>query len=330
MKINIFLNIKSGPYGGGNQFLKALRDYFIKIGAYTDNIESSDVILFNSHHQIEDLLKIKYKFPKKIFIHRIDGPVFLIRKDNKLLDKLIYKFNNKIADATVFQSNWSKERNLELGLKPNKFETIIYNAPNSEIFNKYDKIAFDNNRKTKIIATSWASNMSKGFKSYKYLDEKLSFLKYEMTFCGNSPFEFKNIKHIKALPSIELAKELKKHDIFITASKNDPCSNSLIEALHCSLPAIGLNDGGHPEIIDKGGLVFNEIDEIDNLLNSIEKDYSEFQKRIKLPTMEKVGQDYYNFIENVYKETKVSKETNLFKTISLYKSIYLQKIRKQF
>ena len=330
MKINIFLNIKSGPYGGGNQFLKALRDYFIDIDVYSENTEQADGILFNSHHQISELLQLKKKYPEKIFIHRIDGPVFLIRKDNVYLDRLIYKFNDKIADASIFQSDWSRKKNIKLGLKKNEFETTIINAPNPEIFNANDKPEFDKNSKTKIIATSWASNMSKGFDTYKYLDNKLDFSKYEMTFCGNSPFEFKNIKHIKPLASIDLVKELKKHDIFITASKNDPCSNSLIEALHCGLPAMGLNDGGHPEVIDKGGLVFNENDEINNLLNRIEKNYREFQKSIKLPTMEKVGQDYYNFIENVYKETKVSKETNLIKTISLYKSIYLQKIRKHF
>ena len=45
-------------------------------------------------------------------------------------------------------------------------------------------------------------------------------------------------------------------------SQDDPCSNSLIEALHCGLPAIVLNSGGHPEIIGNAGVKFKNRKEI--------------------------------------------------------------------
>jgi len=330
MKINIFFPFFQGPYGGGNQFLKALRDYFIEKNVYAENMEDADVILFNSHHEIKKLIKIKQKYPKKTFVHRIDGPVYLTRKDNIYLDKLIYKLNDKIADASIFQSNWSKKKNYEFGIKSKKFETTILNAPNPEIFNNKNKIKFSKHRKTKIIATSWTTNMSKGFKTYKYLDENLDFSKYEMTFCGNSPVKFKNIKHIKPLPSRELAGQLKQHDIYITASKNDACSNSLIEALHCRLPAIGLNDGGNPEIIGKAGLVFNKKEEIIEYFDEIIENYDTFQKNINLPTMENVGEKYYNFMASVFEKNIQKKQVNIFTFISIYKSIYLQKINKHF
>ena len=333
MKINIFLNIKPGPYGGGNQFLKALRDYFIDIDVYSDNPELADIVLFNSHHQISELINLKRKYPQKIFIHRIDGPVFLIRKDNIYLDKLIYKFNDKIADASIFQSDWSRNKNIELGLKKNDFETTVLNAPNPEIFNKKDKVEFKENRKTKIIATSWASNMSKGFETYKYLDNNLDFSKFEMTFCGNSPYKFKNIKHIDPVPSKDLAQKLKENDIFITASQKDPCSNSLIEALHCGLPAIGLNDGGHPKIIKEGGLIYNKNEEIIYLLEEIKNNYTKFQKNINLPLMTEIGQEYFNFIKKVYNNKHLSKnikKINLLNILNLRISNITYKIAKKF
>ncbi len=326
MKINIFLNIKSGPYGGGNQFLKALREYFIEKNIYAENVEDADVVLFNSHHEIKKLIKLKRKYPGKTFVHRIDGPVFLIRKDNVFLDKLIYKLNDKIADASIFQSDWSKKKNYELGLKSKKFETIILNAPNSEIFNNKNKIRFSKNRKTKIIATSWASNMSKGFETYKWLDENLDFSKYEMTFCGNSPVEFKNIKHIKPLPSNELAEQLKQHDIYITASKNDPCSNSLIEALHCGLPAVGLNDGGHPEIIGKSGLIFNKKEEIPDLIKKITSNHSLYTQNIDLPDMNKTGNRYYEFIKQIFENNKACKKISLQNNLQIQFQILKYKL----
>ncbi|MCD6556492.1 MAG: glycosyltransferase family 4 protein [Bacteroidales bacterium] len=328
MKINIYFSFTDKPFGGGNQFLKALRNYFKKIIVYEERPENADIILFNSHHNVSELIKLKRKYPQKIFIHRIDGPVFLIRNDNRVLDKLIYSFNDKIADASIFQSEWSKKKNYELGIKKKQFETIILNAPDSEIFNKKGKLKFKSDGKTKIIATSWASNINKGFETYAFLDKNLDFSKYEMTFCGNSPIKFQNIKQIKPLPSKELAKILKEHDIFITASKNDPCSNALIEAMHCGLPAIGLNDGGHPQIIGKGGLTFNDNNEIIEKIKIITDNYVDFRNNIKLPNMNETGQKYFEFMRKVYEKNKTGKKLNVLDSMLLQKSILTNKIVK--
>jgi glycosyltransferase involved in cell wall biosynthesis len=329
MLINIFLNIKTGPYGGGNQFLKALREYFIQKNLYTDDPAKADVVLFNSHHQMRELLKFKRKYPDKVLIHRMDGPVSLIRNRKEFLDTLIYLLNNKIADATVFQSEWSKNKNGELGLKTTGQECSIINAPDPTIFNKEGKTEFDTSRKTKIIATSWATNLSKGFETYQYLDKNLDFSKYEMTFCGNSPFKFKNINQIDPISGNELAFVLKSHDIFLTASKNDPCSNALIEAMHCNLPALALNDGGHPEIIKNGGITYNDKTEIPNLLYQMINRYNDLQNNIQLPDMNDTGRKYVEFIEVIYtdlKNKRNAKRMKPFDTMILYTFIYLQKI----
>jgi glycosyltransferase involved in cell wall biosynthesis len=212
--------------------------------------------------------------------------------------------NRLIADGTIFQSIWSREQNYKLGLKKNNFETIIMNAPNPSIFNKYERIPFDKHRKIRLIATSWSSNWNKGFDVYKWLDENLDFSKYEMTFIGNSPIEFKNIKWIKPLPSEELAKQLKQHDIYITASRKDPCSNSLIEALNCGLPAIAYNDGGHPEIVGAGGELFNKPEEIPKLIEKIILYYDYYSSSINLPTLDEVGEQYCKFMNDIYEKVK--------------------------
>ncbi len=329
MKINIFFPFSDKPLGGGNQFLKALRNYFIEKKIYENNPVKADVILFNSHHKINKLIKLKKEYPDKIFIHRIDGPVGLIRKNDNYTDKLIYEVNNYIADASIFQSKWSKQKNYEFGIKNKNYETVIINAPNPKIFNKQDKKAPKLSEKVKLIATSWSHNMIKGFETYKWLDENLDFSKYEMTFCGNSPFEFKNIRHIKPLPSNELAKELKNHDIFITASKNDPCSNSLIEALHCGLPAIVLNDGGHPEIIGKRGLIFNKKEEIPNLIKKIASNYTFYTQNIDLPDMNKTGNRYYEFIKQIFENNNTNHKLSFTDIINVQLEILMYRLLKQ-
>lgn len=312
MKIYILYPFTDSPWGGANQFLKAIREYFIDINVYEEDIKNADVVLFNSSPRAlvdmnSEIYQLKKQYEDKIFINRIDGPVFFIRKRNVFIDKAFYIFNEKVCDGTIFQSNWSRSKNYYLGMRKNSFETTILNAPDSKIFNKVDKRLFNKENKIKIIATSWSSNMKKGFEVYKWLDENLDFNIFEFTFIGNTPIEFKNIKIKKPMGSEELAKELKQHDVFITASQSDPCSNSLIEAMHCGLPSVGLDDGGHTEIISNGGRVFREKEQIPELLEDIVENYTVYQNNIKLLDIEEVGDLYYKFIKEIYDDKKSEK-----------------------
>ncbi len=331
MKINILQELKDGPWGGGNQFLKTLKNEFIKSGIYSENPDEAGLVLFNSfpfgeEYRFKQIKNLKKK--GRIFIHRIDGPIFSIREKDLIIDKIIYKMNDLFADGTVFQSNWSREMNYKLGMKKKENEVVIINAPDPRIFNRDGKIDFSNERKIRLIGTSWSSNMRKGFGIYKYLDENLDFSKYEMTFVGNAPVEFKNIKYIKPLTSEELAKVLKSHDIFITASQSDPCSNSLIEALHCGLPAVVLNDGGHPEIVGEGGEVFHDKGDVLKMIKKVSDNYYHYQEKINLPSIESVSKSYIEFFEKIYRENSNKTYINKINYLYFYYILSLVYYRK--
>jgi glycosyltransferase involved in cell wall biosynthesis len=335
MKVHILYPFIDGPWGGANQFLKAIKNYLIGIDKYTEDETKADVILFNSSPSALLLLllsrvyKLKKLNPNLIIINRIDGPIYFIRDKDLEMDKAFQILNESICDGTIYQSTWSKEKNYFLGMKKNIFEITILNAPDSNIFNK--KIKINENKKIKIISTSWSANIKKGFEIYKWLDENLNHTKYEFTFIGNSPIKFKNIIHKEPMNSERLAEELKKNDIFITASQKDPCSNSLIEALHCGLPAIGLNDGGHREIIANAGEVFDDKEEILILLDMIMDDYEKYQLNINLPIINEVGKQYYDFLEIVYNEQRNGKYNSknfiLFDYISLKAMLTIWKVK---
>jgi hypothetical protein len=162
MKISILFDFKVGAWGGGNQFLKALKNVWIDKKIYTEKTDEADVVLFNSFPFGKEFLEIKELFrlknKGKILIHRVDGPVAGLRGKDFLVDKIIYKLNNIFASATIFQSQWSKQANYKNGLEKKADETVIINAPDQKIFNIKDKINFDSNRKIKLIATSWSAN----------------------------------------------------------------------------------------------------------------------------------------------------------------------------
>jgi len=304
-KIHILYKFVEGPWGGGNQFLKILLCYFREARVYSESPEDADVILFNSYPFSSEYLfnlvfKLKWK-SDKILIHRVDGPISYVRGTDKTIDKIIFLFNKLFADGTIFQSNWSREKNYQIGMRRPPYETIIRNAPDPNVFNSKHKKQ-PNEKKLKLIASSWSSNIGKGFDIYRFLDEHLDFNRYQMTFVGNSPIQFNNIKWIRPVPSLELADLLKEHDIYIIASKNDPCSNALLEALHSGLPAVARNDGGHPEIVGKAGELFEDESNVIEAIEKVAQDYKYYQAQLDLPNAYMVGKRYYQFTKNIYEE----------------------------
>jgi glycosyltransferase involved in cell wall biosynthesis len=298
MKLSILFSFKDGPWGGGNQFLKALRNEWNVKGLYVDDPALADAVLINSHHQLQDVVRFKRAHPNVPIIHRIDGPIALIRGIDRGVDSMIYDINRFIADGTIFQSKWSEKYNKQLGMGSNAFETTVINAPDPELFYFKERVR-GANRKVRLIASSWADNKNKGFDTYQWLDKNLDFSRYEMTFVGNTPVPFKNIKYVSAVNSKKLAGLLREHDIFITASKNDPCSNALLEALHSGLPAIALRDGGHPEIVGRGGELFITKEEIPNLLDKINENSLHYVRQIDVSAISKVADEYQNFMEMI-------------------------------
>ena len=303
IKIHIAFKIINSPNGGGNQFLKALKNYFSKENMYTDNPVKADVILFNSHQNIPKVLKFKLHNKKKNFIHRIDGPIRLYNSMDDKRDLVTNYVNEIIADGTIYQSKWSREQNLKMGLPPAPFSTTMMNAPNDDIFNRKNKQIFSTNRKIKLIATSWSDNWKKGFEVYRWLDQNLDFNKYEMNFIGRSPVNFTKIKLLPPKNGSDLAKIIKEHDIFISGSKIECCSNSVLEALHCGLPVVVPNSSSHPSIINEAGKCFEQCSEIPKLLEQIVVNYNKIQGSISLPSLDAVGKEYLAFFKKIYDQT---------------------------
>ena len=62
--------------------------------------------------------------------------------------------------------------------------------------------------------------------------------------------------------SRRLGELLRQHDLYIAASRNDPYSNALLEALASGLPALYLDEGGHGEFVGHGGLPFKNTEDV--------------------------------------------------------------------
>jgi len=304
--IHICYDFADGPYGGGNQFLKSLRKYLKERGVYVADAADADVVLFNSYPTDNEQLFSRLKALKQtgtLVIHRVDGPIQGLRGTPGFLDDAIYTANKYLADGTIYQSDWSRSAHRDLGMPESPFDRTILNAPDPTLFHREGHNPLSEER-IRIIATSWSGNVRKGFPTYAYLDTHLDFSRYDMTFVGNSPIEFDNVTHRDPVPPKEVGNLLREHDVFITASKKDTCSNSLIEALHCGLPAVVRDDGGHPEIVGDGGITFEDKSQVPDALNELVANYHDYRDRIDLPTIEEVGAAYYDLAADIYEAQK--------------------------
>ena len=304
-RVHIAFNFVEGPYGGGNQFLKALRSEIVARGLYVDDINEAKVVIINSFHRgqeavVRTVIKAKRENPELLVFHRVDGPYSLVRGRKDSADKGVRDLNRLVADGTIFQSNWSRSQCLQHRLiSPQNFQAVITNAPDSNMFLPVARPPMAG-RKVRLVASSWSMNPNKGFEAYEWMDRNLDWNKFEMTFFGNSPRKFFNIRARPAVRSIELARELPTFDIFVSAARNEPCSNALIEALHSGLPAVFYGGGGSPEIVGRAGVSFLQPEEISSSLNQILQSYDYYVKQIAVPSIEQVANQYLALIDDAY------------------------------
>lgn len=301
LTIGLWHEYHKPPYGGGNQFMLALKKGLEQKGVKVEVNKLNpgiDVYICNSAWFNTKILETKSKkYPIKM-IHRIDGPISLYRGQGRKEDDEIFSLNKRFASATVFQSAYSYMKSSELGYSPVS-PMVIHNAVNKEIFNEKGKKSYDQNGKISLISTAWSDNPRKGGPFYKWLDENLDFKRFEYTFVGRVQQEFQNIKHIAPLNSEKLAQVLHQHDIYITASQHEPCSNALLEALACGLPALYRNDGGSSELVEFGGLPFNDENDFAQQLERIIADYKSFQSSIYIKSMDDVAETYYELSKKI-------------------------------
>jgi glycosyltransferase involved in cell wall biosynthesis len=287
------------PYGGGNQFMlalrKALRQRSVRV---RQNLFSSNIktYLLNSiWFDTEYFFEFSRQHEVRI-VHRIDGPIQLYRGKDREKDDLVYEINSRYAFATVLQSKWTYQRAVELGYEPVN-PVIIHNAVDPDIFHPHGRIPFNPDRKIRLISTSWSNNPHKGGPIYKWIEDHLDWDRFEYTVVGRASEQFDRIKHLPPVPSQKLSQILRDHDIYITASQNDPCSNALLEALACGLPALYMNSGGHPELVGYGGLPFNDVDEVLPQLDKLAENYTMYQNLIRVPHIDQVADKYLALLQ---------------------------------
>jgi glycosyltransferase involved in cell wall biosynthesis len=290
--VGVFHEFHPPPYGGGNQFLLALVQELRRRGLAVEMNRISGqtkACLYNSFnfdfHRLRRFARAEVRMA-----HRVDGPVGVYRGFDDGTDRRIAGIN-ELADVTILQSEFSLEKHAELGLELRN-PIVVHNAVDPAIF--YPAQARDpvTGRRVRVIATSWSANPRKGADVLAWLDQNLDFDAFEVTFAGNTDQTYEWITVLAPLPSVQLADVLRSQDVYLAASRDDPCSNALLEGLACGLPAAFLQSGGHPELVGEGGIGFEDVEELPGVLGRLGAELDERRGRIRVPRLADVADRY--------------------------------------
>jgi glycosyltransferase involved in cell wall biosynthesis len=291
--LSLFHEFAPPPTGGGHQFLRALvaeleaRGVTVELNTISSGTTACLLNSFNF-----DFRRLRRFARDDVrFVHRVDGPIGTYRGFDDGTDARIAELNAILADATIVQSRYSLEAHRALGIELVE-PHLITNAVDPAVFHPPATREPLAGRRVRVVASSWSDNPNKGADVLGWLDRNLDLERYELTFAGRTDEAFDRIRVLGPITTEPLAAELRRSDVYLAPSRNDPCSNALLEALASGLPAVFRASGGHPELVGEAGIPFDEPDEVADALDRLVAELDERRAAIRVPLLSDVADRY--------------------------------------
>jgi glycosyltransferase involved in cell wall biosynthesis len=291
--LSLFHDFAPPPTGGGHQFLRALVAELERRGLTVERNRISagtKTCLFNSFNFDFRRLR-RFARDDVRFVHRVDGPIGIYRGFDDGTDARIARINDELADATIVQSRYSLDTHRSLGIELVN-PRLVANTVDPELFHPPEAREAPDHRRVRVIASSWSDNPNKGTDVLTWLDENLDHDRYELTFAGRTDASFERIRALGPIPLEPLAAELRRSDVYLAPSRNDPCSNALLEALASGLPAVFRASGGHPELVGEAGIAFEDPHEVPAALDRLVGELDERRAAIRVASLTDVADRY--------------------------------------
>lgn len=313
-KTKIFFAYKhtDDPWGGANNFIRALHDELIKNPDFIvhHDINSDSDILFFSHlscgpgnvergskklYKFSEIKKLKNKSRAKLIVRAVnlninfnkpEGLMSLLSyiKDGLLSDIDTIRLLN-LADFVIFQSEFQKSF----------FKKWGYVGKNSTVIHNGAPLAFRNNnfsvQEVHMPLRLVSNSNYKAIKRHEVI-AKISLLEgVNVVHVGTWSDRIKNHKvDIKGtLTHEEIAEIYKDSDYLLHPAVADSCPNSIIEALHFGLPVIysDKKESGSLELVQDNGIAIDE----NNLGKTIQLARKKF---VSLKHQIENNRDYYS------------------------------------
>lgn len=294
LKISLNVEYKNGPWGGGNLFIANLTDFLESKGHVVifDLFDSDiDIILIIDPRMLSESVMYSVK-DIKFYVKNINKNCKVIHRINECDERKntngineYYINANKVADFTVFVSQWLKDIFIQAGFS-SSYSNVIMSGSNKKVFNNKDRIIWRKNQPLRIVTHHWGNNFNKGFDIYSFLDKSI-YERYKneiiFTYIGNlkENFKFRSTTVLEPKYGKNLASLIKENHVYLTASINEPSGNHHIEGAQCGLPILYRNSGGIPEFTKGYGEEFEGVGDFFTSLERLKRNYLELFKKVE-------------------------------------------------
>lgn len=298
--MRVYMNFTEvrGPYGGANSFLRTLKHELIRRGVeiVTDERARYDVALLNGlTNDIDASFAERIASRGTPIVHRKvgyrgRGSAELRAEDAAGVvvgDRLQVEFSPFLVH-TIFQSVYSREVFAAGGFDGPS--TVIHNGVDPSIFNqrvgfgpwRRPRPVWDGNEPLRVVISTWSNDRNKGFDDYARIDAALAGRNdVAVTLIGRAPadLDFEHIAVRGPYRRKALARELKGQHVVLQLARWETCSNALLEALNCGLPAIYLDSGANKELAEAYGVEYR--DDFATALAAMRASYADLQARTR-------------------------------------------------
>ncbi len=268
MKILVNRKPVKGPWGGGNNFVKALCSELVSEGHVVTHSLDSDIDCFfivdprpdNDCPGIANYIQNHQKFSNVKVVHRVNECD--ARKNTEHVDGMLLNVS-QFVDKTIFVSNWMRSYFENKGWRC-KDNTFIHNGV--DLKNYYPDIQKTQSKKVSFVTHHWSNNILKGFDAYEFLDYLAGKNLIDFTYIGRHRNSFSSTICVSPCAGKELADNLKKHDVYISGSRFDPGPNHVLESIACGLPTYVHSDGGGSVEFAGNNHTFRNLSELESLI----------------------------------------------------------------
>lgn len=244
------------PWGGSSVFVWQLMDVLWRRGIRTvfhlrqkpDAVVMIDPRMDHAQKRfgLEELRKFRKEHPEVPVLHRINECDQ--RKGTNDIDELLRQ-TNELADYTVFISEWLRDYFAQKWFDSSRPHTCIYNGADPRVFHPFGRRRKGKDEPLIIVTHHWSSHALKGYDVYAEVDHLLSKGRldgFQFRIIGNVPegSRWYATEVIPPLAGAALAEKLREGDIYLTASRWEPCGMHHVEGAQCGMPLVYHEDGG--------------------------------------------------------------------------------------
>ena len=300
-----------GPWGGSSPFVQQMTTWLKGWGCRIcyDLRPGVDLIVLidprkasNKPYDTKDIRRYRQQYPTTRVLHRVNECD--ARKGTDFMDAMLEDASS-VADVSVFISEWLRDYFVEKGFDPNRPHEVIYNGADPAVFHPVARRGLDPERPMRLITHHWSNHWMKGFDVYQEVDHMIAEGKLpntQLVVVGRWPEEltWKTAETHPACSGKKLARLLRTGDVYLTASRREPCGMHHVEGAQCGLPLLYHEDGGGiPEAGRRYGIGFT-----DNVGESVEKmrrDFSDYRSRVlrEMPSGTRMARNYAALLLNL-------------------------------